>query len=163
MPEPTKTLEARLRLAQQHAHTADAERAETAARLHEMQAALERANAQAARAHAAAVNAHAAVTAVRSLCDLTVEASVRVQAVEQARDTLAVIDQCEAGGLLPGDAAWGAVWLHGSWQYLTSKMSPPEREHVADAVARWSADLAAVDGEEERGEPEGLRWWRTEG
>ncbi|MFB7359607.1 hypothetical protein [Streptomyces gardneri] len=155
-----KSLEARLRLAQQHAHTADAERAEMAARLHETQAALERANARAARTQAEAVNAHAAVAAVRGLCDLTIGASVRVQAVEQARDTLAVIDRCEAGGVLPGDGAWGSVWLHGNWKWLTSQMSTPEREHAADAVARWSDDLAREDGEEGRGEPEGLRWWR---
>jgi hypothetical protein len=153
------TLEARLRLAQQHAHTADAERADTVGRLLETQAALERANARAARTHAEAVNAHAAVAAVRSLCELTIGASSRVPAVEQARDTLAVIDRCQAGGPVPGDGAWGAVWLHGNWQYVTSQMTTPEREHAADAVARWSDELARADGEE-RQEPEGLRWWR---
>ncbi|MFH8581699.1 hypothetical protein [Streptomyces zaomyceticus] len=154
-----RALRARLRLAQQHAHTTDAERAEAAAQLLETQAALERANARSARTHAEAVHAHAAVTAVRQLCDLTIQASCRVQAVEQARDTLAVIERCEAGGVLPGDAAWGTVWLHGNWQYLTSQMTTAEREHAADAVARWSDELARADGEE-RGELEGLRWWR---
>lgn len=78
-----------------------------------MQAALERANARATRTQAEAVNAHAAAAAVRQLCDLTVGAPSRVQPVEQARDTLAVIDRCEVGGPLPGGAAWGAVRLHG--------------------------------------------------
>ncbi|MFJ7990268.1 hypothetical protein [Streptomyces sp. NPDC096351] len=155
-----RALRARLRLAQQHAHSVDAERAEAAARLLETQAALERANARTARIHAEAVNAHAAVAAVRRLCALTVEASVRVQAVEQARDTLTVLAECGAGELLPGDGAWGSVWLHGNWRYLTSQMTTPEREHAADAVARWSADLARADGEERGREPESLRWWR---
>ena len=34
----------------------------------------------------------AAVDMVRRLCNLTIAASVRVQAVEQARDTLAILD-----------------------------------------------------------------------
>lgn len=156
-------IRARLRLAQQHAHTADAERAEMAARLLETQAALERAHACAARTHAEAVNAHAAVAAVRRLSELTVEESSRVQAVEQARDTLAVIDKVLAGEATPGDEAWGTVWLHTKWQYLTSQMSTPEREHAADAVARWSAALAKEDNDPDRGEPDGLRWWREAG
>lgn len=85
-------LNAELRLATQHAHTTDAERAETMAQLHSARADLERANARAARAHAAGVTAQAAVAAVRRLCKLTISASVRVQAADQARDTLAVID-----------------------------------------------------------------------
>ena len=151
---------ARLRLAQQHAHTADAERAEAVAELLEARAMLERANARAARTHAEAVNAQAAVAEVRRQCQLTIDASVRVQAVEQARDTLAVVDRCMAGATTPGDDAWGTVWLHGNWPWLTGRMSTPEREHAADAVARWSARLAEEDGDLERGEPDGLRWWR---
>src|SRR5690242_9265620 len=58
------------------------------------------------------------------------------------------------------DAAWGAVWLHGKWQYLTGKMTTPSRELAADAVARWSAYLAEQDSDPDRGEPDGLRWWR---
>lgn len=152
---------ARLRVAQQHAHTTDAERAETQALLHIERAATERANARAARAHADAVTAQAVVAEVRRLCDMTIAASVRVDAVDQARDTLAVIDAITEGKPLPGDAAWGIVWLHGNWQWLTKNMPTDEdREHAADAVARWSACLAAEDGELEREEPEGLRWWR---
>ncbi|MFC7794600.1 hypothetical protein [Streptomyces cinereoruber] len=154
-----QSLEARLRMAQQHAHTADAERAEATARLHDLQAHLERANARTARVHAEAVNLQGAVLAVRRLCDLTIEHSVRVEAVNQARDTLTAIDQVMAGVTMPGDEAWGTVWLHGNWHYLTSQMTQPEREHAADAVVRWSDGLARIDGEE-RGEPEGLRWWR---
>lgn len=61
---------------------------------------------------------------------------------------------------LPGDDAWGSVWLHGNWRYLTKNMSPPDRELAADAVARWSRTLDTADGEPDRGEPDGLRWWR---
>ncbi|WP_327300365.1 hypothetical protein [Streptomyces goshikiensis] len=59
-----------------------------------------------------------------------------------------------------GDEAWGTVWLHSKWRYITSQMTTPERELAADAVARWSAALNAHDGEPTTGEPEGLRWWR---
>jgi len=146
---------AELRVAQQHAHRADAERAEMEARLHTEQAATARATARAARAHAEAVTAQAAVAAVRRLCDLTIAASHRVQAIDQAQDTLAVINSITEGQPLPGDAAWHSVWLHGNWRYLTKNMTTPEREHAADAVARYSAHL-------EPDEPEiaDLRWWR---
>ena len=79
--ENPRILRARLRLAQQHAHTADAERAEAAARVHDLEARLERATARTARAHAEAVNAQGAVLAVRRLCDLTVGASVRLSLI----------------------------------------------------------------------------------
>lgn len=73
----------------------------------------------------------------------------------------AVIEEAGADGPAgPGDEAWGSVWLHGNWRFLTSKMSTPERELAADAVARWSAALNADDEDLEGGEPEGLRWWR---
>jgi hypothetical protein len=94
-------LRAELLLARRHAHTTDAERAEAEARLHETRAALEMSRAREARTHAAAVNAQAAVAQVRRLCDLTIESSVRVQAVTQARDTLAVVDACMAGRRCP--------------------------------------------------------------
>lgn len=58
------------------------------------------------------------------------------------------------------DDAWGTVWLHGKWSYLTKCMTTPEREYAADCVARWSARLATEDNDPDRGEPEGLRWWR---
>lgn len=147
-------------LAQQQAHRTDAERAETEARLHEEQAARLRAEARTARVHAQAVTTEAALAEVRRLCDLTIAASVRVDAVDQARDTLAVIDAVTGTAQLPGDAAWGSVWLHGNWRYLTKNMTTPEREHAADAVARWSAALHTEDEDLEAGEPEGLRWWR---
>ncbi len=155
-----RRVQARLRLAQQHAHTANAERAEMEARLHTAQAAIARANARAARTRAEAVTAQAAVAEVRRLCDMTIEASARVQAVEQARDTLAAIDSILEGQTFPGDAAWGSIWLRGDWEWLTKNMAPPEREHAADAVARWSAVLNAEDHDLEAEEPEGLRWWR---
>lgn len=153
----TKTL---LRQAQQHAHTTDAARAEMEARLHTQETATARANARAARAYAEAVTAQAAVAEVRRLCDMTIASSMRTDAIHQARDTLAVIDAITEGKPLPGDAAWGAVWLHGNWKWLTKNMTTPEREHAADAVACWSAALNAEDHDLEAGEPEGLRWWR---
>lgn len=58
------------------------------------------------------------------------------------------------------DAAWGSVWLHGKWSWLTKNMTTSEREYAADCVARWSARLAVIDGDPDRGEPDGLRWWR---
>jgi hypothetical protein len=58
------------------------------------------------------------------------------------------------------DDAWGSVWLHGKWSWLTKNMTTPEREYAADCVARWNARLAEEDEEPDRGEPEGLRWWR---
>lgn len=78
MPRDVKSLRAQLRLAQQHAHRTDAERAETEARLHEEQAARLRAEARTARVHAEAVTPQAAVAEVRRLCNLTISASVRV-------------------------------------------------------------------------------------
>lgn len=60
----------------------------------------------------------------------------------------------------PEDDAWGSVWLHGKWSWLTKNMTTVQREYAADCVARWNARLAKIDGDEERGEPEGLRWWR---
>lgn len=58
------------------------------------------------------------------------------------------------------DEAWGTVWLHSKWRYITGKMTTPERELAADAVARWSAALNERDGEPTTDEPDGLRWWR---
>lgn len=58
------------------------------------------------------------------------------------------------------DDAWGTVWLHSKWRYITGQMTAAERELAADAVARWSAALNAHDGEPTTDEPEGLRWWR---
>jgi hypothetical protein len=55
------------------------------------------------------------------------------------------------------DEAWGSVWLHGNWRYLTSRMTTPEREHAADAVARWCAQ-----DPDDPSEPTGLRWWRDD-
>ncbi len=152
---------AELRLARQHAHRADAERAEADARYHQAKAEAERAKARAARTHAEAVTTQAALAEVRRLCDLTIRVSMRVQAQEQAEDTLAVIDSVMGGEPLPGDAAWHSVWLHGNWRYLTKNMTTPEREHAADAVARYSAHLTNEDPDlGPASEPEDLRWWR---
>lgn len=163
MPDELRRTRALLGAAQKHAHTTDAQRAEIAARLHSVEAAMERANARAARSHAEAAAAQAALAEVRRLCRLTIAASMRVQAVEQAQDTLAVIDAITEGEPpFPGDAAWHSVWLHGDWRWLTKNMTTAEREHAADAVARYGAHLDAIDGEDRSEEPEGLRWWRDD-
>lgn len=147
--------QALLRLAQQHAHRTDEERAEMEALLRTEQADSARAHARAARAYAEGVTAQAAITEVRRLCDLTIEASARVQAVQQARDTLAVIDNIVGDGPVPGDEGWHSVWLHGNWRFLTKHMPTPEKEHAADAVARYSRHL-----EPDEPDLDGLRWWR---
>ncbi|MFB6955498.1 hypothetical protein ACFCYB_00320 [Streptomyces sp. NPDC056309] len=49
--------------------------------------------------------AAAALDAVRRLCDLTIATSVRTQAIDQARDTLAVIDRAMASETHPVDRA----------------------------------------------------------
>ncbi|MFF8250108.1 hypothetical protein [Streptomyces griseus] len=151
------------RIATQHAHQADADRAELEARLHDAQAATLRAEARAARTAAEAVITTAALAEVRRLCDLTISGSVRTEAINQARDTLAAIDSITEGKPLPGDAAWHSVWLHGKWSWLTKNMTTPEREHAADAVQRYSNHLADFDGTdstEPHAELDGLRWWR---
>jgi hypothetical protein len=67
----------------------------------------------------------------------------------------------------PGDtvenAAWHSVWLHGKWSWLTRNMTTPEREYAADCVAAYGEYLAFCDEDLDRGEPEGLRWWREAG
>ncbi|CAM5496087.1 MULTISPECIES: hypothetical protein [Streptomyces] len=154
-------LRAELRLARQHAHAADAERAETEARLLEARAQVLRAEARAARTHAETAGLRLAIDEARRLCEMTIDSSMRVDAVDQARDTLTVIDAAIAGDKpSPGDGAWHTVWLEGKWRWITSRMTTPEREHAADAVARHNAVLAAADNDPDRGEPEGLRWWR---
>jgi hypothetical protein len=60
-----------------------------------------------------------------------------------------------------GDEAWGSVWLHGDWKWLTQNMTTEQREHAADAVLRWMHGLDAIDGRPVREEPEDLRWWRN--
>jgi hypothetical protein len=56
------------------------------------------------------------------------------------------------------------VWLEsGKWRWTTQKMTTPQREYAADCVAAYSRYLATEDGDLERAEPEGLRWWREEG
>lgn len=156
-----KRLRAELLLANQHANRADADRADAEAALLEARASRQRLNAQLARIHAEAAADRAALDAVRRLSHLTLGApSASVRAQRQARDTLAAIESVTAGQATPGDDAWGTVWLEGNWQWLTSRMTTPAREHAADAVARWSARLAADDNEPDRGEPDDLRWWR---
>ncbi|MDX5526150.1 hypothetical protein PV677_36385 [Streptomyces sp. DE06-01C] len=70
-------------------------------------------------------------------------------------------EPCEGDTL--ENAAWCSVWLHGKWRYLTQKMSTPEREYAADRVASYCRHLAECDNDPERGEPDGLRWWREAG
>lgn len=153
-------LRAELRKAQQRAHEADAARAEAEAALLESQAATLRAQAREDRTRAQAVNAHAQVTAVRALCDMTIRDSMRVVAIEEARAYLSAIDSISDRRMWPGDDAWGSVWLHGDWRWLTKNMETPAREYAADCVARWSLALGEVDGDPDRTEPDGLRWWR---
>lgn len=67
-------------------------------------------------------------------------------------------------GDTPENGAWHTVWLEsGKWRWTTSKMTTEQREYAADCVAAYSRHLAAVDGDLEREEPGGLRWWREEG
>ncbi|BCK73966.1 hypothetical protein Srufu_079190 (plasmid) [Streptomyces libani subsp. rufus] len=153
--ETERRLRAELRIAQQQVHTAAAERAETEAALLEARAATLRANARASRAQAEATASHLAVAQIRRLCDLTINASCRTQAIEQAQDTLAVLDAITPDKALPGDAAWHSVWLHGDWRWLTKNMTTAEREHAADAVQRYSTHL-----EPDEPDIDGLRWWR---
>lgn len=156
-----RNLVAQLALAQRQAHTADAQRAEADADLLETRAALRRADAVATRSHAEAALAVAAVAEVRRFCQMTTT-SIRVQAAQQARDTLEILDAITGADPLPGDAAWHSVWLHGNWSWLTENMTTPEREHAADAVARYGAHLNAEDPNLGPAEPEGLRWWRDD-
>lgn len=58
------------------------------------------------------------------------------------------------------DQAWGAVWLHGNWRYLTKQMTTEARELAAAAVMRWIHGLDVVSNEPPRPEPDELRWWR---
>lgn len=60
----------------------------------------------------------------------------------------------------PGDEAWGSVWLHGNWRYLTKQMTTEAREDAAAAVLRWMHTLDATDRRPAREEPAELRWWR---
>lgn len=152
-----------LRVARQHASRTDAELAKMEANFHTAKADAARANARAARTHAEGVAANAALSEVRRLCAMTIDGSVRVAAVDQARDTLAVIDSVMETTTFPGDAAWHSVWLHGDWRFLTKQMATTEREHAADAVARYDAYLATQDSDPDHvGEPDGLRWWRDD-
>jgi hypothetical protein len=61
------------------------------------------------------------------------------------------------------DAAWGSVYLHGKWRFLTSQMTAEERSAAADAVDRdWARaeaeDPACTHGPDSRAE---LRWWES--
>jgi len=63
----------------------------------------------------------------------------------------------------PENGAWFTVWLEGNWPWISKKMTTPQREYAADRVAAYSRYLATCDGDLEREEPEGLRWWREAG
>lgn len=70
----------------------------------------------------------------------------------------------DAAGGTTENGAWHAVWLEsGTWRWTTQTMTTPQREYAADCVAAYSRYLATCDGELERAEPEGLRWWREAG
>jgi hypothetical protein len=66
----------------------------------------------------------------------------------------------DEAGDTPENGAWHTVWLEGNWWWTTKKMTTPQREYAADRVAAYSRYLATCDGDLEREEPEGLRWWR---
>jgi hypothetical protein len=68
-----------------------------------------------------------------------------------------------AAGDTVENGAWAAVWLEGKWRWITSRMTTPQREYAADCVAAYCRYLALVDGDLEREEPDGLRWWREAG
>lgn len=57
------------------------------------------------------------------------------------------------------DGAWGTVYLHSRWRYITKQMSTPEREAAADAVERWNAALNAHDDNIGPMDQRTLRWW----
>jgi hypothetical protein len=153
-----------LAIARIHVANVEAEKVEVEALLLESRADNHRATGMAARSRASVVGLEYVLDQVRRLCQMTIQASMRVQAIEQAEDTLRVITEAAAavGHTSPGDAAWHSVWLHGHWRYITKQMTSSEREHAADAVARYDTVLAAADGEDGRGEPGGLRWWRDD-
>jgi hypothetical protein len=159
-------LRAELSLARRHAHTVDAERADLEAQLLRARAEIQVARAGAARTNAGAA---AKTAALHHLEDVWRRWYVDAHAGTPHRDFIlgvgadikAVIEEAAEGGKpSTEDAAWGTVWLHGNWKWLTKNMTTPERELAADAVARWSAVLNAEDEDLEAGEPEGLRWWR---
>lgn len=58
------------------------------------------------------------------------------------------------------DSAWGTVYLHSNWRYITSQMTTPERERAADAVERWNVSLNADDPYIDDMDQTELRWWR---
>ncbi|MFF0055711.1 hypothetical protein ACFYRI_15100 [Streptomyces microflavus] len=161
-------LRAELRLARQHAHTVDAERADLEAQLLRARAETLAAQASAARTNAAAA---ARTAALRHLEDVWRHWFVDAHAGTPHRDFIlgvgadikdVIEGATNAGEPNAEDSAWGTVWLHGKWQWITKNMSTTERELAADAVARWSAALNADDENLEAGEPEGLRWWRED-
>jgi hypothetical protein len=61
------------------------------------------------------------------------------------------------------DAAWGSVYLHGHWHFLTSKMTTEERTAAADAVDRDWARVEAEDPSLTHGADSraALRWWEA--
>lgn len=63
----------------------------------------------------------------------------------------------------PENGAWFTVWLEGKWSWITQKMTTEQREYAADCVAAYNRYLAECDNDLERGEPDGLRWWREAG
>lgn len=158
-------LRAELRLANRQAHEADARATDAEAALLESRAAILRAEARSARANARRATQTAALRHLgdvwkRWFEDAQTGITHRAFVEGIGADLQAVIAESKADGPTgPGDDAWGTVWLHTDWRYVTSKMTTPERECAADAVARWSAKLNEYDGEGDV-ELEGLRWWR---
>lgn len=158
-------LRAELRIANRHANEVDARMADAEAAVFEARAAILRAEARSARANARRSTQTAALRHLQDVWKRWLEdaqAGITHRAFVEGigADLQAVIEESKADGPTgPGDEAWGTVWLHADWRYLTKQMSTPEREHAADAVARWMAKLDEADGEV-RTEPEELRWWR---
>lgn len=88
------------------------------------------------QAEAELEKAHATAAEVRRLCELTIRASSRVHAVDQARDTLAILDQ-QANGQAeqphPAETTWiGEVWQADQWDYLGSST---DRQYIEGRIA----------------------------
>jgi hypothetical protein len=84
-----------------------------------------------------------ALAAVRRLCQLTIDASCRVQAIDQARDTLAVIDAALAGGKASpsGDAQRDAypVALGARYALRDRVLGEAKRQAIGETVSAYSS------------------------
>lgn len=105
--------------------------------------------------------ANAAVTgAVRRMADVMDHYTRDMDRVARA---MAAMDVEPDEARRVEDAAWGSVYLHGKWRFLTSKMTTEERTVAADAVDRDWALAEADDPGLTRGPDSkaALRWWES--